>query len=1251
MSEFDKFLEENSIEVPEDPVVEDPPEDEETGESEFDRFIREYNEKAEADGLTPIDMSKNVSDTMSDKVEPLPGTGDLVIDVTDEVKASQEASQVRDYDYFYGQEPEAPPLSTRVEAFANSIYNFVTQKEGESTAQKAVNAYNESAAKFEKQAQEFYDKAPEMTLPDVKALGINLPDLMMDNELSTDRKVKVSKRLTRGENGLEVSYVLIPKPGSKGWQRIIDQAGRTIAQETLGLFEFNGEEQADFLGIDVNLGEDSELAKSVPDFEQEGVEGLVTDILSFGLPTMAAERIGRGTAKTVLKPIDRAIDKVGGKFNRYGGMATDGLAYTGGAVATALTENLMSQEGDVGAIFTPQSLKEVFPEMSDEELSEVALLTDGLVLNGVIDAFLGFGGRVAGFIGDKTRGAKGLIDPTFVRNESRKAALIGTATILDPRLAGADRRTIAEGLRNLSMVLDENSTRLIKIGESEGEVPVDTVNALLDGAKKYIETTYQNLPPEVVEQEAREMIDRAISLTRSQEGVEAIRQRQTDMLSGVNEVISDEINRVNPDGVTMGEASASLVDQYQGDVLRRSDELEVAEATKSMFERQLENVVQDDPYIADLIKDNDPTAFFDDEKLVGRVTEMFGEEFRDTYRQAYDAVKESYEAIPNTPIGEEAATVFRDALQDAFRAMGPLDQSGDKAQSLLAAVDKVFKPKKIGEQMDDLGLGVDPRDPITKTDIMQSPDEMIASLGEDIGFGDLFRLKKELATLIKDTDDSAVRNRLIYLRNTITSAARTEDGEAVGILAHIIDQGGDTAQKAKEADELFIATQSRFNDTASTQRLSETANETAYQGAATPVPTGGTRRGQKQFESTAVNEVLPNMMADRTGNQFDSFVFAMDAALSRGDVSKPIADLYIAQGTYDLADAIRRGDEQGVDMIKRTFESHITALKQLDDPIVGNLEEAMRRISDTQGELGDRILQADKLIEYATKAKVDAENSIVKDLISKRTGGAKSGTDITLSNMLRGDDAANNILSLMEEANRLPEGTREATVAAIQSSLLRNLQDSIFTSTAIGLTADGVQTDAALGSIKTLLNERKSGAISAIAAAFPNDEIMQETMTTALEAMVDFNIGARMKVARAGSPTAANASIRDSVSTAILFTFGYMNPTAAAARRITAGQIDAMERLSEDEQRKILGSIMADPEAFAEIARGVANNVDPSKLKILKDTFFEASRRYAQYEMRVGPQEDETDEQTESFFGKAADYMQDAYNFATSPFR
>ena len=108
-----------------------------------------------------------------------------------------------------------------------------------------------------------------------------------------------------------------------------------------------------------------------------------------------------------------------------------------------------------------------------------------------------------------------------------------------------------------------------------------------------------------------------------------------------------------------------------------------------------------------------------------------------------------------------------------------------------------------------------------------------------------------------------------------------------------------------------------------------------------------------------------------------------------------------------------------------------------------------------------------------------------------------------------------------------------------------------------------------------------------------------------------------MKVARSGSDTAANLGIRDSVSTGILFVFGYMNPTAAAARRITASQIEAMERLGKEKQQEIIGIILSAPEEFAELARLIAKGEDPSLLKLFKDNFLNIANRAAQYELRV----------------------------------
>jgi len=127
-----------------------------------------------------------------------------------------------------------------------------------------------------------------------------------------------------------------------------------------------------------------------------------------------------------------------------------------------------------------------------------------------------------------------------------------------------------------------------------------------------------------------------------------------------------------------------------------------------------------------------------------------------------------------------------------------------------------------------------------------------------------------------------------------------------------------------------------------------------------------------------------------------------------------------------------------------------------------------------------------------------------------------------------------------------------------------------------------------------------------------------------LGSLQDLSLSARMKVSRSGSDTAANLGIRDSVSTGILFAFGYMNPTAAAARRITATQIEAMEKLAKEEQQKIIGTILANPGDFADMARRIAKGVDPSLLATLGKNFLSAANRTMQYELRSSGEDDQT---------------------------
>jgi hypothetical protein len=158
---------------------------------------------------------------------------------------------------------------------------------------------------------------------------------------------------------------------------------------------------------------------------------------------------------------------------------------------------------------------------------------------------------------------------------------------------------------------------------------------------------------------------------------------------------------------------------------------------------------------------------------------------------------------------------------------------------------------------------------------------------------------------------------------------------------------------------------------------------------------------------------------------------------------------------------------------------------------------------------------------------------------------------------------------------------------------------------------------------------------------------MQETLTQTLGALGDVSITSRMKVARAGSDTAANLAIRDSVSTGILFAFGYMNPTAAAARRITASQIEAMEKLGKTKQDEIIATALSAPKELSMLARAIARGEKVSTLVALRDEFLTAAERTVRYEVRVNPGEETVEEQTDSVFSKGINAVGDGVGGVT----
>ena len=1166
------------------------------------------NEQLVAAGEEPVDP---------DNIDLTRTNPDGSVNVTEQVTAAREPT--RDYDFFYGEKPPKLSWLDSTSAVLGDLFNNDVQ----SGSQIERDEYKTKLEEFDKNAKKIYENSVEYTLPEVKAMGIDLT-FMADDELFADNKLRVYKYLDADG---EVAMTLVPNPTSNAFTRILGQASRTIWTEIAGLVE-----REDDGSLDLNYLEDSEYSKAVPDLDQGMGEGLLTDLLVFGVPGVAAEKAGRGLTKTVLKPlvdnkiVKKADDLLGtsvvGNFTRKAAdISGNAITYMGGSLAVALTEGVLSEEGDQGLIFDEDMVTSVFTGVDPEEAKDLAMIFDGFVVNGLFDTVLGLGIGAGKMVQKRFGDIRGFVDPTFVKDKSKRAAFLSVITEIDPALANASPRDVAEGFRTLAVILQDNAETLATVGKTTNKVEVDTVNALAAGAKKYIQITRQTLEnsmtPEkwakYVEDEANALVSRTIAIARGNSNNTLLREQQANMLNNISNTFAQESDRINPTKINFDtDTVPNLSDARQLEINEIEAEALAAKTQAEDFRTESGLAVEKDPLVKEMLSDVDPSRFFDDREYVAKLTELYGETFVDSYRAAYDSVRVAYEAIPNDPIDMIA---FKTQLANVFTSAGGLGEVTQDGAPIIAKLQQVFGGK-ITSKTDNLNLAA------LEGGNTVTPQSLIDGLSDDIGFQDLYALKKELDKMISATNNRNVSTALQDLRKHITSKMVDPDtGEAIGQLAFVSKNGGeDTARLAQAADDLFIETQSKFQNSTTTQTLSNNANLPAYAGSNTTIPEGGSRRGQPDLETQAV-EGTDAILSDRTNNQLQQLQFSLSDSLAKGEVNKPFIDLFVAEQTDRLAKALRNNDTQTIQEIDDAFEGIIKKLQNLDSPLVEELNTAKRRILTVQDELGDRALAADEVARMAMERKVKAETTIVAQFLSSVGPGAKSNPSMTLTRLLSGDDAGGVVDALLREIDKLPIDQQGPARTATQSVLLRSIHDMVRTATDI---APGGKKDVALGALAKLTNERRSGLVDAVARAFPDDEYMKETMMLTLGSLQDVSLSARMKIARSGSDTAANLKIGQSMSTGILFVFGYMNPTAAAARKLSGAQIEAMERISKEEGDKIVGLILANPKGFAEIAKMIADGVEPAIWKRNTVDFLNVANRTIQYRFRTDDENNQT---------------------------
>jgi hypothetical protein len=1019
--------------------------------------------------------------------------------------------------------------------------------------------------------------------------------------------------------------VLIPDPifDASAFNRVIEESGRTLYQEFGGLL------------TEGSLLEESEFAASRPDLDQAGGEAIATTILTLAAPAGAAQK----------------VVKYGGKFLKYVGTgfksAEIGKKSTVAAngIGTAIAEAIVSSEGDEGLVVKGSKVSDILPNISDAAAEDLAMVVDSMILNGVMDGALSVLVGSGKFLFSKTSAGVKLANKEALKTAVRDGTVLEVVKYLDPEFVNLNPVDMKLRLRALAGVLNDNRIINLSLGDATRAIDTDTTNALMMGSEAYIRETRAGMKDtlsevefeEFVMEEAAKMSTSMIGLFRSQQSNPLVQAGADRIPDEIGEFMTETAGSLAGEGRTIDQAAQNLAEDVvrasdlkvseiasnADDVARQTDEILAAQAT----------VVEDNPIVQDLIAENTGNyGLFNtnNAELRQELTDIVASEGYAVFKSTMDEVDATYRALPEASIDAE---LLRNQLLEITRAADALDGSGGRAKTVLSDVFEGFAPQRVGTRTDPMPVVGD----APSSAIMETPDQVIERLTQEVSFKDLYDLKARLASVIDSySGDRTIQRRLIAFRNHITDA---KDGQ----LAHVIatsEEGVSAAYRA--ADNEYKLAMSKFTNSEPIKRLT---------GKMQDMRRFDTERGQipgefKRNEPDVIlgsDQFVDEVVGDQTGTLMSQLGTMLSSVRPGTELNGSFRALFRAQAANALRDAVQSGAAKGTDTPENLlFEAFRPVREQLqalgDTDLLNDVTEAYDQIQKAYGNLGDIKLANDELIKSYGEDVLRAQEGIVGMLID--TPGRPNPTGVfgpvastptssartKLAGIMGSENSENRIKELMDKIATLPDQyQRDQAVDALKAISLENIGTRLIgaspTAMKSGTKARG---NVSLGAVKKLSEDEASNLLKSINVVYGQNSEMSDSIITLVNTMYDTSIPSRLKTSQAGSDTIINAArdsnIRDAVSTAILLTAGYMNPTAAMLRRMTSVPVAEAEMLQKTVAAHTLATIVANRKDFETMLKLLADGNEVSAkeiaIKIAAETG-NASVLGLRYEFRV----------------------------------
>jgi hypothetical protein len=847
------------------------------------------------------------------------------------------------------------------------------------------------------------------------------------------------------------------------------------------------------------------------------------------------------------------------------------------------------------------------PNISDQNAKNLAMFIDGLALNGVMDGALSLLGRGFGFAYGKVSAGKQALNKNALKKAVQDGTILEVFKYLDPDIVNLKPAQLKLRISSLADKLNDNRIIKVALGDVTGEITADTTNAIMMSSDAYIRETRAGLKntmsaeafEELVNTEAARMSSSMIGLFRSQ----LSDSRVAATVDSVPNQIGEFITEAAEIGGDVDGAAQSVASQV---VKSADDEVAALNLQKNELNSQTDeilnaqsDVIIDNPVLQDIVGDltgTDNLFTNTNNEMRQKLTELVSTDVYDEFVAVMDEVDLAYKNLPEAPIDVD---LFNSKLAEVTESINLIDNTGGRTK---AALNELF----------------------------DSPvDDVMENIGEGLNFKDLYTLKARLARVIDAySDQPSVMQKLKEFRNHITD-------DKNGQMEYVIRTQDDPAIAAayKAADDKYKLAKAQFARSEPMRRLTDTFQEMRkfdYEDANYPGPGQRNQDDVVLAGSQFVNEVI----ADETGTLMDGLIFAAKDIVNPEELKGSFRDMFVAKAANSLRDVLASGAGGG-DPEKVLFNAFAPVREQLqrlgDQDLLNRVQKAFDQVSAAHSGLGDVKAANDLLVKELDASIKQAHEGVVKQLIDTTATGTGASTVTSsakdvIQSIMTSKNSANRMQELVNKIDLLPDDAQKKLAReALQAVALNTVGEKIFGATGTALkTGTKARKNINIGAVSKLSADDTSNLFKSINVVYGNDSAMAEAVTDVVNMMYQTSLPSRLKVSQAGSDTIVNAArsedIRDAVSTAILLTAGYMNPTAAMLRRITSVPIAEAERLQKEVASNVLAVIVSQPAKFEELLRELAKGQGTTVRKVANKLALEAVSATAagsRYEIRV----------------------------------